>query len=88
MDKEKHSRNERNRLSDQTTNHPAKVERKREDSKKKTSAKKWVSREYLKGSTTSSVQYCDIQYVSSLTGGGGSGSGARQGRRKQVFRIR
>jgi hypothetical protein len=43
IDKEKDSRNKCNRLSDQTTTHPAKVEQKREDPKKKTSAKKQVS---------------------------------------------
>jgi hypothetical protein len=58
--------------------------KKGEDPKKKTSAKKWVSQEYPKGYTTSSVQYYDMQHGLSLTGGGGgssSGSGVRQGRR-------
>ncbi len=60
MDTEKDSRKKCNRLSDQTTNHPAKVEQKREDPKKKTLSKKWVYGEYPKGSTTSSVHYYDM----------------------------
>jgi hypothetical protein len=91
MDKENDYRKECNRLSDQTTNHPAKVERKREDPKKKTSVKKRVSQEYPKESPTRSVQYYDMQHGSSLTGGGGgggSGGGARQSMRYGVCRVR
>jgi hypothetical protein len=72
--------NECNRLSDKTTTHPSKVELKRENPKKKTSAKKRVSQEYPKGSTTSNVQYYDsMQHGLSLSGRCGKG-GARQGR--------
>jgi hypothetical protein len=51
------------------------LEQKREDPKKRTSAKKQVSQEYPKGTTTHSVQYYDTQHGLSLTGGGSGGGG-------------